>query len=98
MAWSYEAWCKEQSEKLTPQIAKLALGGIFDAAVFVQPSNGATQGELILSTDYPPGMLAVLRFGTYGSRVSSIPRSHLTQAIWNACRNEAICPIVESGK
>lgn len=92
--FDYNEWCREQAEKLSAGINRLAMSGLFDAAVYIQPSKGKTQGELILAMPHEqPEGLDCLTFLAIGSRVSSIPRSALYNRLWHACRRCPICPV-----
>jgi hypothetical protein len=84
MTFTYDAWVSEQTEKVWSAVNRLAASGIFDAAVYCLPSNGSTQGELIVSTE--PLALEVVRFELCGSR------SAIRSAIWHSCRGLPICP------
>jgi hypothetical protein len=89
--FSYDEWCKQQADKLRSAMNRLAMSGIYDAAVFVIPSNGSVAGELVLSTE--PQALEVLHFTGHGTRVCAVPYSHLYHAIWHACRRMPIVPV-----
>jgi hypothetical protein len=88
--FSYDEWVSEQTEKVRSAVNRLAMSGIYEGAVHVMPSNGATQGELIVCTE--PCVLPVLAFRQYGTRVAAVPSSHLWKFIWEVCRHEPICP------
>jgi hypothetical protein len=88
--FSYGEWVSEQADKVRSAVSRLACSGIYDAAVFVMPSNGATQGELIVSTE--PMALEVLHFAGHGTRIAGIAYSQFNTAIWDACRRSPICP------
>jgi hypothetical protein len=89
--FSYDEWVREQTEKVRSAVSRLACSGIYDAAVYCLPSNGATQGELIVSTE--PQTLECVSFQPYGTRISSVPYSNMHSAIWHSCRRLPICPI-----
>ena len=90
MSAFYDEWVKEQTEKVRSSVSRLACQGIYDEAVYCLPSNGATQGELIVSTE--PQALEVVNFHPYGSRISSVAYSAMHSAIWHSCRRLPICP------
>jgi hypothetical protein len=90
--FSYETWVTEQTKTIANAINRLAMGGIYDEAVYVRSSNGARCGELVVAIVPPEGMLPAVAFGRYGTRVSDVPRSQLWKAVWDACRREPICP------
>jgi hypothetical protein len=89
--FSYAEWVAEQADKVRSAVSRLACSGIYDAAVYVIPSDGAVQGELLVSTE--PQALEVLQFAGHGTRISGIPYSQFKTAIWDACRNVPICPV-----
>jgi hypothetical protein len=90
MKWTYERWVSEQTGRVRAAVNRLACAGIYDEAVYVLPSSGATEGSLIVST--APQELDVLRFGHHGTRVSAIPSTELRAFIWEACRRVPIVP------
>lgn len=93
--WNYDAWISEQADKVRSAVNRLAMGGRYDMAVYVMPSNGSTQGELIVALpDMPPaGTVDVVRFHGVGSRVAAVPSSALHSQLWHACRRMPICPV-----
>jgi hypothetical protein len=91
--WTYDAWIGEQADKVRSALNRLAYSGIHDAAIYVMPSHGATQGELIVSTSPVDGAVDVVRFPGHGDRVSGIAYSHMHSALWHACRHLPICPV-----
>jgi hypothetical protein len=90
--FSYDRWVSKQAIKVEMAVRDLAMRGRFDAAVYCLPSNGSEQGELIVATEPPPGMLEVVSFQPYGTRIASVPYSAMHSAIWNVCRRLPICP------
>lgn len=90
--WSYDNWISEQSENIRSAVNRYAMSGTYDAAVYVMPSNGATQGELIVTLNQPYGTCDVVRFPSVGDRVAMVPTPLLASQLWHACRRLPICP------
>jgi hypothetical protein len=93
-SWSYDEWIAEQAEHVASATNRFAMGGISNAAVYVMPSNGAKQGELIVALEQPDGCSDVLTFTGHGTSVCWVPRSQLKTALWHACRRVPICPTI----
>ena len=91
--WSYDEWIAEQADKIASAINRHAMNGLYDGAIYVIPSRGATQGELVFCDEEPDEMLECLTFPAIGSRVSAIPRQQLYDRLWHACRRCPICPV-----
>ena len=92
--WSYDKWVAEQAKEIDADMRKRAMSGnIYDCAVYVIPSAGATQGKLILANEKPESATDVLRFLPNGSTsLAAVPYSAIASRLWQACRNMPICP------
>ena len=90
--FSYDEWIKEQADKVRSAVNRLAMSGIYNGAVYVMPSNGATAGELVVATEQPEGTCDIVQFPGVGDRVSAVSILALSSALWNACRRMPICP------
>ena len=86
----YSAWIAEQAEKVGSAVNRLAMSGIYDAAVYVLPAKDGAAGELVVSRSQVPGASDVVRFPRVGSCVAGVPRSELRQYLWHACRHFSV--------
>jgi hypothetical protein len=89
----YTQWIGEQAHAIMPGMRDFAGRGITNVAVYVIPSNGPVAGKLVLATELPDGATDVVRFPSQGSRVMSVPYSHLQSLLWHACRRFPILPV-----
>jgi hypothetical protein len=87
MTTEYNEWISEQAEKVCSAVNRLAMMGLYDAAVYVMPSAPGRCGELIVSRTQPEGTTDVVRFPHVGSRVAGVARSDLRACLWHACRH-----------
>lgn len=94
MADFYTAWIEEQAKGIAAAMRDYGRKGMFnDVAVYVIPSQGHVPGRLVASHDRPEGATDVVRFPGHGSRVMTVPHSHLQSLLWNACRSFPILPV-----
>lgn len=90
----YDTWIDEQAAKIEAAMRDAGRKGLgFNFAVYVVPSAGPVQGELVMAVSRPESATDVLRFPAQGSRIMAVPYPHLRSLLWNACRSMPILPV-----
>ena len=95
--FSYDAWCREQSGKIEAALREAARNGNCDnlAAWVVPPHRMGNEqpGYIYVGTDAPFFGADIVRLGPHGSRLGSVPYSHIYSLLWNAGKSYPVLPI-----
>lgn len=98
--WTYNEWVDRQAAKIEEAMRDHGRRGTAsnDLALYVIPSDGAREGDLIMAREIPPQavtagrLVDVVWFPAQGTAVMNVPYPHLRSLLWDACRSVPICP------
>jgi len=90
--FDYTTWITEQATKVEDALRERGRKGMPAGSAYLFRSNGAQQGFIVVAEEQPQGCHSVLRLGPHGTRLSTVPYSHIRSLLWNACRREPIIP------